>query len=247
LTGDGGVRLAWEEALARVMVGFRVQNDISPAWLVNPETKRRLKLNKFYPEIDFAVRFVGLQARGQRRRSDEEVLAEKERERIRQALCRQHGVTLLSLQLYDPDRARTVDRLLLSLAEVSRRVRRRSWPQAEKVALLSRLADARDRASALRRQMSSEKGMEALVAAWRDRQLNAIRAAQQAPSANRAEMKHVPYKLGMKVVHQHFGRGIVTGLNSTDHGKEVVVHFAPEIGDRVFLLSFVGDKLRPAL
>lgn len=241
------MRLAWEEALARVLAGFHVQNDVSPAWLVNPETKRRLKLNKFYPEIDFAVRFVGLQTRRRRRRSDDEVLAENERERIRQALCRQHDVTLLSLQLYDPDRARTVDRLSLSLAEVSRRVRRRSWPQAEKVALLSRLADARDRASALRQQMSSEKGMEALVAAWSDRQLNAIRAAQQAPAANRAEVKRVPYKLGMKVVHQHFGRGVVTGLNSTDYGREVVVHFAPEIGERVFLLSFVGDKLRPAL
>ncbi len=238
-------RPAWEEILARIMAGFRVQNNSAPDWLVNPATKRRLKLSKLYPEIDFAVHFVGLQARGQRRRSDEEILAEAAREDIRRSLCRQHSVVLFSLQLYDPDRAGTVDRLLLALSQVSRQWRRRTLPQTEKVAILSHLADARDRASALRQPVSNERGMIALAAAWQDRQLNAIRAAQQPLATSREEAGMLSLQPGMEVEHRHFGRGVVTSVDGDGKKRSVSVYFSPEIGERMFLLSLVTDKLHP--
>ena len=45
-----------------------------PEWLVNPDTDRPLKLDCLFPDVDVAVRFVGLPARSASgRKSDEEV------------------------------------------------------------------------------------------------------------------------------------------------------------------------------
>ena len=66
--------VAWQEILAQVFEGFEYEKDIAPEWLTNPATGRRLKLDRLYPEIGVAVRFVGGQVKGQRRRSDQEVV-----------------------------------------------------------------------------------------------------------------------------------------------------------------------------
>ena len=57
---------AWREILARTFDGFFEQDNVSPEWLINPATKRRLKLDKFYPEAGLAIRFIGLVAKGGR-------------------------------------------------------------------------------------------------------------------------------------------------------------------------------------
>ncbi len=91
----------WREVLARIFDGFIVEYGLTPEWLVNPETNRRLKLDCFYPQIGVAVRFVGLEGTARKqRKSDEEVMAEEAREQARAAVCRQHGVVLISI---DPD------------------------------------------------------------------------------------------------------------------------------------------------
>src|SRR5512134_101248 len=96
----------WREVLARVFDGFETEYGLTPEWLVNPETRRRLKLDYFYPEISVAVRFVGLEATGRRqRKSDEEVDAEARREEARAAVCREHGVILVSIELEGEPRA----------------------------------------------------------------------------------------------------------------------------------------------
>ena len=84
--------LGWREILARVMDGFQCQEDVSPAWLVNPATNRPLKLNQLYPQVGLAIRFVGLTAKGQPRQSDDEAQTEAERDEIRAELCRQNEV-----------------------------------------------------------------------------------------------------------------------------------------------------------
>ena len=89
----------WREILARVFDGFTAQPNVTPDWLVNPTTNRRLKLDLYYPEAGFAVRFIGLQAKGQRRQSDWEALEEQQREQSRVDLCRANDVQLL---LIDP-------------------------------------------------------------------------------------------------------------------------------------------------
>ncbi len=65
---------AWQEIQARIFEGFIVQSNVSPAWLINPATRRKLKLDRLYPEAAIAVRNVGLTAKGQGRQSDWELL-----------------------------------------------------------------------------------------------------------------------------------------------------------------------------
>jgi hypothetical protein len=73
---------AWREILMRVFDGFTAQYDVTPDWLVNPETKRRLKLDLLYPDIGAAIRFHGLQGRGRRQRPS---LEEEQQQKVRDA------------------------------------------------------------------------------------------------------------------------------------------------------------------
>ena len=57
---------AWREILARIFDGFKAQDNVSPEWLINPATRRRLKLDRLYPDAGVAIRFAGLTAKGQR-------------------------------------------------------------------------------------------------------------------------------------------------------------------------------------
>ena len=50
----------WREVLARIFDGFETEYGVTPEWLINPETNRRLKLDCLFPDIGVAVRFVGL-------------------------------------------------------------------------------------------------------------------------------------------------------------------------------------------
>ena len=61
----------WREVLARIFDGFEIAYGVSPEWLVNPDTNRRLKLDYLFPDIAVAVRFVGLTGTGQRRRKNQ--------------------------------------------------------------------------------------------------------------------------------------------------------------------------------
>ena len=80
------------ECLARIFDGLVTEYGVMPEWLINPDTGRRLKLDCLYPDINVAVRFIGLQGteRKSRRESDEEVAGEEEREAARSAVCRAH-------------------------------------------------------------------------------------------------------------------------------------------------------------
>ena len=51
----------WREVLARIFAGFDAEYGLTPDWLVNPETHRRLKLDYFFREIAGAIeqRFGG--------------------------------------------------------------------------------------------------------------------------------------------------------------------------------------------
>ncbi len=110
---------AWREILARTFDGFFEQDNVSPEWLINPATKRRLKLDKFYPEAGLAIRFIGLVAKGQRRQSDGEVAETENRDETRVELCRQHGVQLVLIDPVD-DVRKQLDHLLQALTRASR-------------------------------------------------------------------------------------------------------------------------------
>ena len=63
----------WREVLARIFDGFETEYGVTPEWLVNPDTNRRLKLDCLFPDVGVAVRFVGLEGNTKRRKSDQEV------------------------------------------------------------------------------------------------------------------------------------------------------------------------------
>ena len=55
----------WREVLARIFDGFETEYGVTPEWLVNPDTNRRLKLDCLFPDVGVAVRFVGLERQHQ--------------------------------------------------------------------------------------------------------------------------------------------------------------------------------------
>ena len=123
---------AWREILARTFAGYTEQDNVSPEWLVNPATNRKLKLDKFYPDAGIAVRFIGLTAKGQGRQSDWEVLETEQRDQTRAELCRQNGVQLATI---DPneDIVKQMDSLLSIMARASRILAQSSRPDSYKM------------------------------------------------------------------------------------------------------------------
>lgn len=237
--------MAWREILARVMAGFRCQENVSPVWLVNPATKRRLKLDLLYPDVGLAVRFVGLTAKGQPRQSDWEELEEQQRDQTRAELCRLNGVELF---LVDVDHAHPQEQLLqlrTVLSRLSRLLAQSRRPDADKAALMPRLAEARVRLDQVTRRVRSADDLALYAELWRDRE-TAVAAAARAPAASQPRPKGRPrvYRPGQAVQHAVFGPGTVTSVEGGDD-PQITVQFA-DGRTRTFLASLVGDKLAVA-
>ncbi len=233
--------LAWREILAEVLEGFSPQENVSPDWLVNPETRRRLQLDVFYPDLNFAVHFVGVQPAARRRRvSDQERAAEVAREEARRALCRQNGVVLVTIDLASTEPRRELDRLHTALSTLTRRTARSSLPAEQKRALMDTLAAARRRLMTIRERVRYPEDLDVFAEKWRDRETVALRRARA--SRNEAPVACRTYRVGMRVVHTRFGEGVVTAVRAEDGDVRIEVDFLTA-GKRTFLGSLVGDKL----
>jgi len=230
----------WRELLARIFNGLGVEYGVTPAWLVNPDTGRRLKLDYLFPEIGVAVRFVGLDGNVRRRRkSDEEVAAEEDREAARAAVCRAHGVTLISI---DPDGEprEALRELELGLAQAAAQLARRPMPAAQKQKLTTLLGQARRQAGELTIRLVAPESLLPYAELWWDRQARlATPAATPAPRGPGRR-----YRVGMDVYHQKFGPGQVTAVEPAGGDVQVTVDFV-EAGVRTFAASLVSDKLVP--
>lgn len=236
--------LAWREILAEVMEGFSAQENVSPEWLVNPETGRRLQLDVYYPDVHLAVHFVGAQPAARRRRvSDQELMAESARAAARRQVCRQHGVVLVNIDLTSSTPRKEMDKLHGGLSAATRRLAHASLPHERKVALMDALATARRRLSALRDRVRGEEDLEVLAEKWRDRETVAARRAR-ARRPNSTRPPAPTYRVGMRVDHPYFGEGVVTDVRPRNGDVEVEVDFVLK-GKRTLLASLVGDKLRP--
>lgn len=235
----------WREILARVFEGFHGEDNISPDWLVNPATRRRLKLDRYYPEIGIAIRFVGLTAKGQRRRSDWEVLEDEQRDQTRDELCRLHGVALARI---DPtqDPVKQMDNLLRILARASRQMAQGDREEAEKARWMPRLAEARSRAAELRSRVARapEQMMANLAESWRDREAGLAATLQAStrpvPSPSGPGLENL--SLHQRVRHERYGEGIITGLQGDGEEATVTILFDAE-QERTFLVALVRDKL----
>jgi len=234
---------AWREILARIFDGLTAQDNVSPAWLINPATKRRLKLDKLYPEVGIAIRFMGLMAKGQGRQSDWEVMETEQRDQTRHELCRQHGVELV---LVDPadDPLKQLDNLTQHLARASRVLAQGERAMNEKQIWMPMLSEIRNRAGKVRSLVGKnpEQMMASLAERWRDREAGLVAQLSQSepkPVAKRKNGKVPTYIVGQRVRHERFGEGVIT--KAIPAGEISILFDAAQ--ERTFLAELVHDKL----
>lgn len=244
---------AWREILARIFTGFAEQDNVSPDWLVNPATRRKLKLDKYYPDAGIAVRFIGLTAKGQGRQSDWEVMETEQRDQTRAELCRQNGVQLATL---DPneDLVKQFDALLSILARASRTLAQNSRPGANpaaKTQWMPALAAARDRAEQLRSAIvrNPEQMMANLADAWREREAGVALELNTPPAGakprNGGAAANLVLSPGLRVRHLKFGDGVITRIEGSGDEATVAILF-DAAAERTFVAGLLADKLEPA-
>ncbi len=238
---------AWREILARIFATFTEQDNVSPDWLVNPATRRRLKLDKFYPEASIAVRFVGILAKGQGRQSDWELQESEQRDQTRMELCRLNGVQLL---LIDPaeETPKQLDNLVRTLSRASRMLAQSHHPPRHKQQWMPALNTARETALALRSRIAKDAAqmMNNLAESWLDREAALVhqRPAAEPRPPQISSADGAIYRMDQRVRHERFGEGIITGLSQNDDDTTVTILF-DAAQERTFLLSLVHDKLTP--
>jgi len=234
--------MGWNEILARVFEGFTVEKNASPDWLVNPATKRKLKLDYFYPDIGVAVRFTGMKAKGQPRKSDWEALEDQSRDEVRRELCRMNGVDLALINPMDPFPGEQLRRLQMNLGTASRRLAKTKQFKG-KAALMEQLNQARKRLDEISRRVKKPEGLAAYAESWRDREANAIaELGRSAPEKPKRTIRPERLKVGQKVKHSHFGVGVVTAIEPGDGDTYVTIDFVTA-GERRFALSLLAGKL----
>lgn len=235
---------AWREILARIFEDLPNQDNVSPDWLINPATKRRLKLDKYYPDIGIAFRFVGLTAKGQGRQSDWEVMETEQRDQTREELCRQNGVELVLIEPED-EAPKQLDTLLRTLSRASRLLAQSKRPTKEIEKLMPLLSEARSRGSELRVRIAKnpEQVLASLSEGWRDREAGLVTSlAAPAPTTPQKPKKLPKLAVEQRVNHEKFGDGVITALAGEGTECKVTILF-DAAQERTFLLSIVADKL----
>ena len=246
---------AWREILARAFDGVPGQQNASPAWLINPATKRRLKLDYLYPEIGVAVRFMGLQAKGQRRQSDWEALEDEQRNQTRAEMCRVNGVQMATINPQD-EALKQIDGLASVLSRASRVLAQSDRPKREKDQWLPRLAEVRSRVADLRTRIDKnpEQMLSTLAERWRDREAGLVVDLAKDEQEEKPKRRRRALKLreGLRVVHGHFGEGVITEMKGEGDDAMISILFDPAqeaeeaaeaVPARTFLSSLVQDKL----
>ena len=234
--------MGWNEILARTFEGFDKEKHVSPEWLINPATNRKLKLDYLYPDIGIAIRFTGMKAKGQRRKSDWEELEDQSRDEIRRELCRLNGVDLVLIVPHDPFPKEQLRRLQMALGSASRRLAKAKRFKG-KVALMAQLNQARKRLDEISRHIEKTEDLTPYAESWRDREAQAIAEAQKVSAAfSNRKINPKRLKVGQKVKHSHFGVGTVTAIEKGEDDNFVTINFFTK-GERKFALSLLAGKL----
>lgn len=241
--------MGWREIFTRILGEFNVQENVTPAWLRNPGTKRLLKLDLYYPELGVAMRLQGLQGQRKVRKSDAEEMEEAQRETLRAELCRQNGVRLIQIDLGVSEPRTVFDELSRALSTASRVVAQSSDQAVDKGRLMPNLAQARHNLERVRVQVRRVEDVAQYADAWRDREMAAIVSAQTAAPLGPAGVAVKPgriistiYKPGVEVEHERFGRGVVTAAQPDGNDMAIIISFV-QAGERRFLASLVQNKL----
>ena len=145
--------MGWREIFTRILGDFAVEENVTPPWLRNPNTKRLLKLDLYYPDVGVAVRLQGLQGQRKVRKSDQEEIEEAQRDEMREELCRQHGVRLINVDLGAGEPRAVFNELSRALATASRVVAQGDSGRVDKGRLMPNLAQARQTLERVRMQV----------------------------------------------------------------------------------------------
>lgn len=236
---------AWRELLVRIFENIPAEDQVSPPWLINPATRRRLKLDRLYSDIHIAIRFVGLMARGVGRQSDDEVRDTENRDETREELCRRNGVELVRINADGEEPVKQIDTLIRAIVRAGQRVDQSSLPAAQKTRLAKTLVAARTRADNLRMlvQHNPEQMMANLSDAWRDREAGLAYAPPPAPKSAPPSGRLYRPREGERVEHERFGAGVVTSLLPDKEGDTKITILFDGAQERTFLLSLVQAKL----
>ncbi len=223
---------AWREIFARVFEGLKTELNISPEWLVNPATNRRLKLDFFYPEISVAVRFEGLQGKQRRQRpSLGEEVQQMTRDNARVELCRANGVELIVVDTLEDNPPLVFKSIDLSLS--------RAGAQTLPPKFITIIKQARATAASIARRIHTSKDLKMYADLWEDRQYKIAESCQQTVPP----VLHPPhFREGMEVEHSTFGPGVVLTVSPNNGDTLLTVDFITA-GQKTLMASLVGDKL----
>ena len=233
---------AWREILARIFADFPAQENVTPPWLVNPTTRRPLKLDILYPEAALAVRFIGLLGQRRARLSDQEIAESAARDELRAALCRQQGVTLLAIDPDDADPRATLKEIAKALSRAARTLAQSTRADAEKAEWMPKLAAARRRCEELLGRIRGPEDLDLYADLWRDREAAAIAKAQ--PVAPPQAIPAHDYRPGQWVRHTVYGVGSVVQVENRPDDTYITVRFLTA-GERTFAARLAADKLLP--
>lgn len=237
---------AWEEILLDVLGLFTLEKDAKPDWLVNPATGRRLKLDRYYPELKLAVRFTGLTVKGHRQSIWEEK-EDQEREETRKALCDANGVALVTVEPLGNHPADEIGKLCRGLSRTSRRIApSKRIPHQDKVRALEKLAQARQECSALSRRVHRSEDLIPLAERYRDRESVKVQHSKQSSLLHSKQhgtsVLLSTLRPGVRVRHEKFGSGVVVGVDSEEEDDaKISIRFGDET--RTFLLPLVQNRL----
>ena len=224
---------AWREILARIFTGLLVELNVSPEWLVNPVTHRRLKLDLLYPEIGIAVRFEGLQGKQRHQRpSLEEEEQQQIRDMARQEVCRTHGIELIVIDVTDDTPKSNFQNIDLSLSQAKQRIKSKN--------LADKITQARTTAATLARRITTPGDLKLYADLWEDRQYQQLEPSQPAKPAGDLPV----FSVGMEVDHVSFGPGVILAITPNNGDSLITVDFVTA-GQKTLMASLVAGKLRP--
>lgn len=225
---------AWREIFARVFQDVETTLNVSPDWLINPATHRRLKLDMLYPTLGVAVRFEGLQGKNQRRRlSLEEETQQHTRDNARVEICEAHGIALIAVDTHQSEPKTTFQEIDRQLSRADQRL--------ETVAQRETIRRARATAASINRRVNTLADLKLYADLWEDRQFQIPVATTPATALN---SKAALFSAGMSVEHSAFGPGVVVAVTPSENDTLVTVDFITA-GQKTLIASLVGDKLRP--
>ncbi|MCB0154644.1 MAG: hypothetical protein KDF65_07595 [Anaerolineae bacterium] len=225
---------AWREIFARIFQDVETKLNVSPDWLINPATRRRLKLDMLYPALGVAVRFEGLQGKNQRRRlSLEEETQQHTRDNARVEMCEAHGIALIAVDTHQPEAKTTFQEIDRQLSRAGQRLE-----TAEQRETIHR---ARATAASISRRVNNLADLKLYADLWEDRQYQIPVATTPAVAPN---SKAPLFSAGMSVEHTAFGPGVVIEVTPSENDTLVTVDFITA-GQKTLIASLVSDKLRP--